>query len=160
MRIFRKLRAILATAITWGLVWVPFALVPFGIAAVIGGQAPSLRILGAIALGQGLVGIINGAVFASVVAVFGRRKTFESISLPWIATCGAVGGALFPFAVRGLLIAATDLPIPLTALAGALVTNAVLGAGCASLSLSFARRAPELSSGSRGRDSAITAGAA
>lgn len=120
----------------------------------------SPRILGAMLLGQAVAGAANGVVFASMLAIAGRRKTFETLSLPWIAVYGAAGGVLFPFAVRAVLFSTMHLPIPPMALLLGFVTNAVLGAGLATLTLSIARRAPALRGGNDPAVPAIDAGAA
>lgn len=143
MRIAPVFRGIVKTALTWAVIWVPFSLIPIGLAALFGAELP-LRVLGSLVAGQAVTGAINGAVFAGLLAVAGRRRTFESLSLPWIAGLGAIGGALFPFALRATLLSTMDVAIPATALVSGLITSALLGAGCASLTLSIARRAPGL----------------
>jgi hypothetical protein len=160
MRIVRILRGIVKTALTWAVVWVPFSLIPFGLATLLGGGPLPPGILGPLLISQAVMGAINGGVFASVLAIAGRRKSFETLSLPWIAACGAVGAALIPFAGRAVLFATLDVPIPATALVWTLVTNAVLGAGCATVTLSLARRAPALPRGSGAVRPALDAGAA
>lgn len=161
MRIVPILRGIVTTALTWAVVWIPFSLIPFGLGALFGADL-SLRLLGALVAGQAVTGAINGAVFAGLLAVVGRRRTFESLSLPWFAAWGAVGGALFPVAVRAALFATTDLPIPASALVSGLVTSALVGASCATLTLSIARRAsqPVLPPSNPDAAPAINAGAA
>jgi len=159
MRILRILRGILKTALTWAVVWVPFSLIPFGLAALVGSPLPP-GVLGPLLITQAVMGAINGGVFASVLAIAGRRKTFETLSLPWIAACGAVGGALFPVAIQAVLFATVHPSIPATAWVSALVTNAVLGAGCATMTLSVARRAPALPRGTGAARPVIDAGVA
>lgn len=160
MRIPRLLRGILSTAVTWALVWVPVSLVPLALLAATGVELPPGRVLGMIVLSQAVVGAVNGVVFASIVAIAGRRRTFESISMPWIATCGALGGVLFPFVTRAVLFASADLPIPAFAMLGTVVTNVVLGAACAAVSLKVARRAPAFPEGDAVRSPAIDASVA
>jgi hypothetical protein len=140
--IMRVLRGIVKTAIIWAAVWAPASLVPMALAELSGVHFPSgvfLRVL----IFQTVIGAINGGVFASAIAFGGRRKTFETLSLRWIAACGAVGGALFPLILR----AALGAPMPPIAVAWGLATNAALGAGLATLTLFIARRAPVLTSG-------------
>jgi len=143
MHIRRLLRGIVKTALTWAVVWVPVSLIPLGLATLFGASLP-LRALVPLVISQAVMGAINGGVFASVVAIAGRRKTFETLSLPWIAACGAGSAALFPFVVRAILFATIDIALPARVLLWALATNAVLGAGCAAMTLSIARRAPVL----------------
>jgi hypothetical protein len=159
MRIARLLRGIVKTAITWAVVWVPLSLIPFGLATLFGARPPS-RVLVQILISQLVTAAINGGVFASVLAIAGRRKTFETLSLRWIAACGAVGGVVFPVLGRALVYATLDVRIPATALVGSLVTNAVLGAGLATMTLSLARRAPALPRASGLAQPAVESGAA
>lgn len=143
MEIGRLVRGIVRTSLTWAAITVPLSLIPFGVASLFGGPVP-VRIWGALLLTSGVMGLINGGVFATALAIMGRRTTFERLSLARIAACGAVGGALVPFVGRAVMIATTDVPLPATALLWTLATNAVLGAGFAAVALSAARRAPAL----------------
>ncbi len=158
MRISRILSGILKTALTWAVVWVPISLIPLGVAALFGARLAS-GVWGPFLISQALMGAINGAVFAGVLAIAGRRKTFETLSLPWIASCGGVGAAMFPFVFRAVLLTALDVPMPAMALLSTLVSNAVLGAGLATLTLSIARRAPALPASESAAQPAIDAGA-
>ena len=160
MRILRILRGIGKTALTWAVAWIPFSLIPFGLVTLFGGVPLPSGVWGALLISTALTGAINGAVFAGVLAIAGRGKTFETLSLRWIAACGAVGGALFPLAARAVLLATVDVSIPITALMSSLVTNAVLGAGFATVTLSIARRAPALPRADGVARAAIEAGAA
>jgi hypothetical protein len=147
MRILRTLRGIAVTAVTWAVVWAPFSFVSIGLAAF-AGQAFSPRLLAIIVANQIVVGAINGAVFAGALAIAGRRRTFESLSMPLMVACGAIGGTLFPFGIRTLILSAGfGIHQPVTTLVTTLITNALLGAGCAALSLKLARRAPALGRG-------------
>lgn len=158
MRIVPLIRGIVKTALTWAAVWVPFSLIPFGVAALVGDALP-LRLLGALVIGKAVTGALSGAAFAGLLAVAGRRRTFESLSLPWIAGLGAVGGALFPGLVRAALLTTMNVSIPISALLSGLVTSALLGAGCASLTLTIARRAPALPPSDPAPAPAVGAGA-
>lgn len=160
MRIPRLLRGIVKTALTWATVWVPVSLIPLGLATFFGGISLPFRVLVTVVISQAIMGAINGGMFAGVVAIAGRRKTFERLSLPWIAACGAVSAAVFPFVLRAILFATADIAVPVTVLVGGLATNAVLGAGCAALTLSIARRAPALPPDSGEALPAIEAGPA
>lgn len=143
MDIGRLLRGIVRTSLTWAAITVPLSLIPFGVASLFGSPVP-VRIWGVLLLTSGVMGLINGGVFATLLAIAGRRTTFERLSLAWIAACGALGGALVPFVSRAVVIAMTDVPMPATALVWTLTTNALLGAGFATVALSAARRAPAL----------------
>jgi hypothetical protein len=143
----------------WSAAWIPVSLIRFGVATLFGASLPP-GVLILLLINGTFVGAINGGVFAVVLAIAGRRKTFEALSLPWVAACGAVGAALFPLALRGILLATFDFRIPAAALVWDLATNAVLGAGCATLTLSIARRAPALPHDDGEARAAIEAGAA
>lgn len=160
MRIPRLLRGIVKTALMWAAVWVPVSLIPLGLSTLLGGVSLPFRVLIPVVISQAMMGAINGGIFASVVAIAGRRKTFETLSLPWIAACGAVSAAVFPFVLRTILFATIDIAVPVTVLVWGLATNAVLGAGCAAMTLSIARRAPALPPGNGEAGPAIEAGPA
>jgi hypothetical protein len=159
MRILSLLRGVVATALTWAVIWVPFSLIIFGLTSLSGGEV-SLRVLGTLVAGQALTGAINGAVFAGLLAAAGRRRSFESLSMRWFAGLGAIGGALFPFAMRATLLSTVDVSIPASVWVSGLVTTALLGAGCASLTLSIARRATALPTSDHADAPAVSAGAA
>jgi hypothetical protein len=160
MRFLRILRGIAKTALTWAVVWVPISLIPFGIATLFtGGGLPAGMLVGLV-VSQAVTGALNGAMFASVLAIAGRLRTFDKLSLPLMAVCGAIGASVFPFIGRAVLIATVDVPIPIMALMATLVTNAVMGAGFAALTLSIARRAPALSASTSASRPAVDAGVA
>ena len=142
MRILRVLRGMVMTAITWAAIWVPVSLVPIGLATALGIPWNSGMSLTRYLIIQAILGAVNGGVFAGVLAIAGRRATFETLSVPLVAACGAVGAALIPFAVR--LALSASLNLPLTAILSTVITSSVLGAGCAALTFSIARRAPIL----------------
>jgi len=93
-------------------------------------------------------GFAIGVAFSGVLAIAGRRLSFDKLSLPRVAALGAGGGLL----LAGLLVAATwqewsvlDALVPVTFLP-------LLGAGSATVSLLLARRAgPVLASGEESR---------
>jgi hypothetical protein len=84
---------------------------------------------------------LTGGLFAVVLAVAGRRRNAESMSMPWIAVCGAVGAGLMPLVVRMVF------PFPASVWAPMIVTNALLGGAGAAVMLAMARRAPALPRG-------------
>lgn len=159
MGFLRKLRGIAATALTWAIVWVPTSLIPFTIGSLIGTPLP-LRLFVWFVISQAVTGALSGTVFATLLTIFGRRKTFESISLPWIAAWGAVGAMLLPAVGRVFFLATTDVSFPMSAMISTVVMNGVLGAGCAALTLSIARRAPALPSSTEPKPAAVGSGTA
>ena len=76
-----------------------------------------------------------------------------------MAGLGAVAGALFPAAVRAVLLATMDVSLPVSALVSGVLTSALLGAGCASATLAIARKAPALPRSDEARTPALGAGA-
>jgi hypothetical protein len=89
-------------------------------------------------------GFAIGVAFAGVLAIAGRGRGFDELSIPRVAALGAGGGLL----LAGLLVGVTwqewsvgDATVPLVILP-------LLGAGSATASLLLARRAaPVLASG-------------
>lgn len=143
MGFLRKLRGIAVTALTWAVVWVPVSLIPLGLGSLLGAAVP-LRLFVAFAISQAVMGAICGATFASILAIAGRRKSFDTLSLPWIAACGAAGAMLLPVIGRAVFVGTSDVSFPLVAMASTVVTNGLLGAALAAATLSIARRAPAL----------------
>ena len=143
MRFLRLLRGVIRTAVTWVVLWVPISLVPLGL-AILGGNPFPEGALRAFLVTQTVAGLFNGVVFASVVAVAGRKRTFDALSMPWMAACGAVGGAAGPSLIAGVMLSNNSIALPASVVLGTLITNGLLGAGLASLTLSVARRAPEV----------------
>ena len=147
MRILRLLRGVIGTAVAWVVPWVPISLIPLGLAILAGNPFPE-GALRAFLVTQTVAGLFNGVVFASVVAIAGRKRTFEGLSMPWMAACGAVGGAAGPSLIAAVMLSNNSIALPASVLVSTLITNGLLGAGLASLTLSVARRAPELPSAS------------
>ena len=143
MGFLRKLRGIAVTALTWAVVWVPVSLIPLGLGSLFGTSLP-LRLFVTFAISHAVMGAICGATFASVLAIAGRRNTFDTLSLPWLAACGAAGGVLLPLIGRVVFLATTDVTVPMGAMFSTVVTNGLLGASLAAATLSIARRAPAL----------------
>ncbi|MEX2179781.1 MAG: hypothetical protein WD801_13785 [Gemmatimonadaceae bacterium] len=146
MRFLQRLRGIAATAMTWAVVWVPVSLIPFSVAALLGRSLP-LRLFVTVAITQAVVGAICGATFATILLVAGRRRTFDTLSIPWIAACGAAGALLLPVIGRAIVLATIEVTVPMAAIVSTVITNGLLGAGLAAATLSIARRAPALSEG-------------
>lgn len=131
MKWIRMLRGALGVAVTWAGAW-------FGAGALIG-----ITVLGGgfdlVLLANSLLfaaaGFIGGAAFSGVLALAGRRRTFDEMSLPLFAGLGAIGGLV----VAVVLVGGGDP----SGRVGTLVTGVVtlMGAGSAAGSLLLARRA-------------------
>ena len=142
MRILRIVRGVVMTALTWATVWVPVSFIAIGVSSLFR-TGPALGIsLTRFVIIQATLGAITGGVFASALAIVGRRRTFSSLSMPVAAACGAAAATLVPVLVRVALSASLDLPA--TAIVSTLLTTGAVGATCATLTLAFARRAPAL----------------
>jgi len=150
MLIVRRLRGILSTALMWALPW-----------AVVGGgavvaldrlwRAPGFHALIGVEYAWGLfldgarffalVGALAGALFAGVVALAERRRTFATLHTGRMLAWGAIGGAALPLLV-GIGAVLTGAPSMLRDLVFAGI-GASLGAGSAWTMLVIARRAPD-----------------
>ena len=108
----RKVRAILFTALLWGFLW---SLVGAGIGVVrwwrndlidVIGPPPGviLSIIGGIAVRWGMLGAINGALFAIVLALAEKRGSIATMSLARFALWGAVATVVVPAIVLGMLL--------------------------------------------------------
>ena len=159
MKIARLLRGIAGTALTWALAWAPLTVALTAIFALVGGVPPPRDIWGVLLLRQAIVGAINGAVFASTLALFGRRQTLSTLRSGRVALYGAIGGSGFPVLTTLVVVRMAHVALPATALVALIVTNAVLGASLAVGSLSLAQRAPELSRADSSRLAEIGSGA-
>ena len=140
MGLLRIARGVLGMAITWAILWTPIAIIPIGMMARFGPPL-SVRTVSLLLLSHATTGAINGAAFGLVLAVLGRRKFFDGLSLPWIAACGALGGAILPLVTNSVVATVTSMP--LVQIGWSVAVSAVFGAGVASGTLALARRAPQ-----------------
>jgi len=89
----------------------------------------------------GYPAFVGGVAFSTVLALVGRRRRFDELSLPRFAACGAVGGlivALIPAAMVTIGLATPN--VPLWQITAALVGPFALGGAiAASGSLALAR---------------------
>ena len=108
---------------------------------------PPREFWGLLLVRQAIAGALNGAVFGAALAILGRRRTFESLRYGLFALCGAIGGAVFPLLMTGVLITTVSATIPLQAVIFSTAISGFLGTVCAVESLRLARRAPTLSAG-------------
>ena len=127
----RRLRGALGMALTWAVAW-------FGVGVLIGvtffGGGLDLELL-ANGLLFATAGFIGGATLSGVLAIAGRRRTFDQMSLARFAGLGAVGGLV----VSAVLIGGGSALTLTSALVAGVVT--LMAAGSAAGSLALARRA-------------------
>ena len=126
--LFRKLRGMLGTGITWGVGW---AMVMFIIGSITGvvdpdsidpGEEP-WRIAGIV----GAVGFLSGIAYAGLFSWLENRKSLRDLSISRAAVWGAIGGAVLP-----LLTTMND---------AVLLSTMPLGAIFAASTVAIARRA-------------------
>ena len=123
----RRVRGAIGIGVTWAAAWSAAGAVPrwvFGVET----DAPLPLIFG-------VFGLIAGVVFAGVLALTERRRTFDQMSLPRFAGWGAVGGLLFSVVWARVISLGWGDALALAP------TLAVASAVCASGSLALARRA-------------------
>ena len=129
-RLFRRIRGIIGTGLTWAFAWI-------GLGATLGALAGyPLTYLLRIALSNSVGGFIAGASFAAILTVTERKRTLAELSLRRVALWGAMGG----FVVTAMPLA---VGAPLVYLLGPLVINGGIGAGLAAGSVVLARRADD-----------------
>ena len=96
-RLLRRLRGVLGTGLTWGILW---AAIVYTIGVVIGvvdpdsidpGESPV--IMGAI---TGVVGLVSGVAFSLLLSLAESRRTIRDLSLWRVAMWGVLGSAVFP----------------------------------------------------------------
>ena len=144
MKLIRVLRGVLGTAAAWSLAWVPLTLATWSITAALFGSGPPWQYWPTILIGAAVRGAISGAAFATVLAVAGRRRTFESLRLRDMALWGAVGGIVAPAITLGAIAVTSASAIPALTMGLGLGFASALGAVSATGTLWVARRAQEL----------------
>ena len=127
-RLFRRVRGIIGTGLTWAGAWIGLGA---GIGLLAGFPFPQIV---QIALTNSIGGFLAGATFATILSVAERKQSLANLSLRRVALWGAAGGgflSLIPMAFG----------MPLAYLLGPLVINGGIGAGLATGSVILARRA-------------------
>ena len=149
MKIVRIIRGILGTAAAWGLAWIPLSVATWSIALAFGAPVPPMRVWGSLLIGATFRGAITGAVFATVVAIAGRRREFKALRLRHMILWGGIGGLVGPALTLSAYLLNSTLAIPLVPLGLSLGFSSLLGALSGAGTLYVARRAPELGAPSR-----------
>ena len=148
----RRLRAVLITALAWALVWAPVGVV----VGFVHRESPDLvGIIPAVhndvlattlryAVDWGLLGAINGALFAGLMAVAERGRSLASLSMSRIALWGAIATIILPTIVFFILL--FTIPFGNTSVELLpLLSILILGAACGLTMILVARRgAPRL----------------
>jgi hypothetical protein len=137
MRLLRRIRGIVGTALTWATAWSLVGAVWVGIVSLVGDFPPEMSeagmILGGIIL-LGAYGFLAGVAFSLVVLTAERRCTLHQLTLRRVAAWGGLGTILM-FAVP---VALSTPPVLVKGIT--LLATALLGAGSAAANLSVARR--------------------
>jgi hypothetical protein len=137
--LLRRLRGIAATAVVWGLLWLPF-----GLALALASGPPSeclycpphwlLRFVAA----WSAWGAFSGALFAVILIVMERSRTLFELKASRTAVWGALAALVLPLALTILDLVSFSSVEGSTAVAFAVAL--ALGAPCAVLTLKLARR--------------------
>ena len=83
----KRIRGAVGLGLSWAVTWAGI----FGIASMIGGEGGGLENLLANLATFGALGFIGGTVFAGVLGIAERRRTFAEMSLRRFAAWGAAG---------------------------------------------------------------------
>ena len=130
--IFRRIRGIVGTGITWALGW---AGVLSALHFLMG--AP-VQFIGQTVITGLIWGFVAGGGFAVVLSIAERRHTLADLRLWRVALWGGIGGSILILATVLIL---SLVGSPMSGVLGALVLNFLLGAGFASGSVALAKRA-------------------
>lgn len=146
MRLLRLLRGTIGTAITWAVVWaVAGTALRLAQGAVIDflglGTSLFLRFTLFGGLFYAISGALAGGLFAMLMAVGERRRTFSELSTRRVVAWGTLAGLSYPvlwFTVRTVMLGSTSIG----GLLFSFIVPAALGAASAWTMFSLARRTP------------------
>lgn len=136
MRLLRRIRGIVGTALTWTAGWGVLGAVVSAVTILASGPWDGAPVVGMISMGAlflATYGFIAGLVFSLVVLAGERRHTLHQLTLPRVTAWGGLGGVLM-----AAVPVATAGPSLLTGVF--LLVSGLLGAGSAAASLAVARR--------------------
>jgi hypothetical protein len=133
----QRIRGAVGIGVTWAVGWAPIgAIIGWITAAVFG--FPAGAVTANYALMFGLLGLLGGAMFSSLLSLTERHRGFHELSMPRFVAWGAMGG----LALGGLSVAAGLLGAGITTLGAVMAgTVTLLGAGSAAATLAIARAA-------------------
>lgn len=138
----RRLRGALGMGLTWAVGWAPIgAVLGAALWFVLDPPLALTRVMTINATAFGVLGLVGGTIFATVLRLTAGSRRFEELTLPGFAALGAAGGlVLGGLAVFAGLWGAGSVPPVGIAVA---VVATFLGAGSAAGSLALARRAED-----------------
>ena len=140
--IVRRFRAVLVTAVSWALFWLPAGLLD----VLIEGTPPDCLFCPSnwfvLFLGVwSLTGAASGAAFAVLLMIAERRHSLAELSMLRMASWGAIGAAVVPVAFLAIALAKYGLEeVAWVRTAFVIGLAAGLGAVCAIGTLALARR--------------------
>ncbi len=138
-RWLKRLRGAVGMGLSWALAWGFVGGLLGGLFFALGG-GPAMAL--AMFTDAGLAGFVLGGSFSVVLAMEGRGRAFDGISLLRFTIWGAVGGLLVCAPLVLGMLGAAGWSVGLKLLVAASVM-AVLGAGSAAGTLALARRAED-----------------
>jgi hypothetical protein len=138
----RRIRGAFGMGLTWGAGWAFVG----GLIELIANLVPGLAWTSLIDIWPvtlAIPGFVGGMVFSTVLAVAGRNRRFDQLSLPRFAAWGAVGGVLMslvPIALVAAGVLTPDATVNVWRFAAELLAPLLLlGAASASATLALAR---------------------
>ena len=146
MRIWRRVRGVLGVSVTWGVAW---GVLGSALTAALlwwsSRRDAALHLFGVVATLPpmfafwGMLGAFSGAVFATLLLGFERRRSIDTLAGRRVAVWGALGGATLPLVV--IALGGLDGRLSSDWLLAPLISG-TLGAVCATASLRLARKTP------------------
>ena len=144
----QRIRGAIGMGLTWAAGWAPIGAVTGWITGAFLGFPPGVVTVN-YAVTFGVLGVIGGTIFATVLRLAEGGRSFDQLSLPRFVAWGALGGLL----LGGLAVAAGLLGAGLTTLGAVIVgASTLLGAGSAAGTLLIARAAHGQASPTGGED--------
>ena len=142
----QRVRGALGIGATWAAGWAPIGAVTGWATATLFDFPPSVVAANYAAM-FGVLGLMGGAIFSTVLRLAEGRRSFEQLSLLRFVGWGALGGLV----LGGIAVSASLLGAGFTTL-GAVIVGAttLLGAGSAAGTLVVARAADEQAHSSEG----------
>ncbi len=134
----QRIRGAIGIGLTWAVGWAPVGALTGLITGVLLGGVPLGVIATNYAVMFGVLGLVGGTIFSTVLALAEGRRRFDQLSLRRFVGLGALGGLL----LGGLAVTAGILGPGLTILDAAIAgVSTLLGAGSAAGTLAIARAA-------------------
>ena len=134
----QRIRGAIGIGLTWAVGWAPVGALTGLITGVLLGGVPLGVIATNYAVMFGVLGLVGGTIFSTVLGLAEGRRRFDQLSLPRFVGWGALGGLLLGVLAVTAGILGSGLTILGAAIAG---VSTLLGAGSAAGTLAIARAA-------------------